>query len=211
MLIHFDYDGVLVDSFDQLLDIARRVQMQLKEGREVRPEDLRNIRNLTLEELGRFIGLPEDRVPRFASEMFRLLREDPRELTVFEGIPLVLRDLSRKHTIVIITSNAQKVVQETLLRTGIKGYITDILDGESPGSKAEKIRKSMGKFGFAETQTFMIGDALSDITEGKKAGVKTIAVTWGFQPLERLLEGKPDFVAESPPELIRIFDSNPSL
>ena len=207
MLIHFDYDGVLVDSFDQLLDIARRVQRQLKEGREVRPEDLRTIRNLTLEELGRFIGIPEDRVARFASEMFRLLREDSRKLAVFEGIPPILRDLSRKHTIVIITSNAQKVVQETLLRSGMEGYISDILDGESPGSKAEKIRKSMGKFGFGKNQTFMIGDALSDITEGKKAGVKTIAVSWGFQSRQRLLEGKPDFVAESPPALIDIFES----
>ncbi len=207
MLIHFDYDGVLVDSFEHLLDIARRVQMQLKEGREVCPDDLRTIRNLTLEELGRWIGIPEDRAPRFASEMFRLLREDPRKMAVFEGIPPVLRDLSWKHKIVIITSNAQKVVQETLLRSGMEDYVADILDGQSAGSKAERIRKSMGNFGFGKDQTVMVGDALSDITEGKTAGVKTIAVTWGFQPRERLLEGKPDFVAESPPELMQIFDS----
>jgi phosphoglycolate phosphatase len=207
MLIHFDYDGVLVDSFDHLLDLTRRAQMQLKSGRKPCPQDLRTIRNLTMEDLGRLIEIPEDRIPQFSSKMFHLLREDPRELTVYDGIPTVLERLSRTHKIVILTANARQGVQQTLVRNGIRDYVADIFDGESPGSKAEKMMAGMKNFGFEKGRTFMVGDALSDIVEGKKAGVKTIAVTWGFQPRRRLLEGKPDFVAESPPELIRIFNS----
>lgn len=207
MLLHFDYDGVLVDSFDHLLDLGRRVQIQLRTGRKPCPQDLRTIRNLTMDDLGRLIEIPEDRIPQFSSEMFRLLQEDLRELAVYDGIPQVLRTLSRRHTIVILTSNARKGVEQTLRRNALEGFIARIYDGRSPGSKAEKIRNSMEAFGFQEAQTFMIGDALSDITEGKKAKVKTIAVTWGFQSRERLWQGKPDFIAERPHDLIRIFDS----
>ncbi len=107
----------------------------------------------------------------------------------------------------VITANARKGVQQTIVRNGIMDYVMDVFGGESPGSKADKMMASMKKFGFEKSRTFMVGDALNDITEGKKAEVKTIAVTWGFQPRERLLEGKPDFVAESPPALIDIFKS----
>jgi len=207
MLIHFDYDGVLVDSFDHLLDLTRRVQIQLRSGRKPLPEDLRTIRNLTMEDLGRLIEIPEGMIPRFSSEMFRLLREDPQELAVYDGIPEVLERLSRNHQIVIVTANARKGVYQTLSRNGLRDWVTDILDGESGGSKAEKILASMKKLGFEKGRTFMVGDALSDITEGKKAGVRTVAVTWGFQSRERLLEGKPDFVAERPAALIDLFES----
>ena len=92
-------------------------------------------------------------------------------------------------------------------RSGLKDFITAIFDGETPGSKAEKIIASMKKFGFEKNQTFMVGDVLSDITEGKKAGVMMVAVTWGYQPRERLREGKPDFLVAAPRELIGLFDS----
>jgi phosphoglycolate phosphatase len=42
----------------------------------------------------------------------------------------------------------------------------------------------------------MIGDAISDIREGKRAGVRTAAVTWGYQP-ERVL------AAEQPERIVR--------
>ena len=204
MLIHFDYDGVLVDSFDQLLRLARTVQIRLRSGRRPLAEDLRTIRNLTLAELGRTIGIPEEKTGQYAAEMFRLLRKDARVLTVWGGIPRVLNHLSQNHTLVILTANAREAVQKTLIRNGLADYIKEIIDGEVPGSKADKIISSMKRFNFEANQTFMIGDALSDIREGKKAGVQTIAVTWGYQPRERLVEGSPNHIVEKPAELLEI-------
>jgi phosphoglycolate phosphatase len=208
LLIHFDYDGVLVDSFGQLLRIARSVQRRLRYGRRPLAKDLHTIRNLTLAELGRTIGIPEEKIGEYAAEMFRLLRKDTRILTVWSGIPRVLNHLSNNHTLVIITANAREAVQKTLVQNGLTDCITEIFDGEIPGSKADKIVRSMKKFNFAANQTFMIGDALSDIIEGKKAGVHTIAVTWGYQPRERLVEGNPNLIVEKPAGLLKIFPSN---
>ena len=207
MLIHFDYDGVLVDSFCQLLAIAQRVQMQMGLGREPVAEDLRTIRRLTLKELARVIGVPEEREGEYAAQVFHALRDDRRNLPIFGGMPEILRELSKFHTLVIMTANAQEAVQRTLRQNGIDDWVRHIYDGESRDSKAEKIKASMEKFGFSTYQTFMIGDALSDIAEGKKAGVKTIAVTWGYQPRERLIDGKPDYVVEKPAELLEIFEN----
>jgi phosphoglycolate phosphatase-like HAD superfamily hydrolase len=50
----------------------------------------------------------------------------------------------------------------------------------------------------------MVGDSVSDVRAAKEAGVKSIAVGWGHQSLERLIEAAPDHVVRSPGELIEI-------
>jgi phosphoglycolate phosphatase len=205
LLIHFDYDGVLVDSFDQLLDLAQRTQREMGEGRVPKAEDLRTISNLTLRELGLAIGISADRSVEFAARMFHSLRQDSRIPAVQAGIPEILKELSRQHTLVVMTANSREVVRKGLRQSGLEPFIRTIYDGETSDSKAHKIQASMKTFGVSAGQTYMIGDALSDIIEGRKAGVRTIAVGWGFQPRERLIEGNPDYLVETPREILKIF------
>jgi phosphoglycolate phosphatase len=193
-----------VDSFSRLLALAQDIQRKMGMGRLPREEDLRAISNLTLEELGRRIGIRGVKAGEFAAGMFRLLRKDPEVPAVWSGIPCVLNRLSQSHTLVILTGNAREAVQRTLVRNRLDGYIREIIDGESPGSKAENILSCRKRFGFEANQTFMIGDALSDLTAGRKAGVITVAVTWGYQPLERLVEGSPNYIVHKPDELLEI-------
>ena len=47
----------------------------------------------------------------------------------------------------------------------------------------------------------MIGDSVSDIQYAKKAGVVSIAVTWGWQSRDVLANEKPDHIVESVDEL----------
>ena len=205
MLIHFDYDGVLVDSFDRLLGLAQMVQRAMGTGRLPRADDLRTIPDLTLHDLGRRIGIPEGRAGEFAARMFALLREDPPP--VWSGIPAVLNNLYQNHILVVLTANAREAVLRTLARVGLNRCVREILDGETPGSKAEKLMSSRKRHGFAADRTLMIGDALSDLTAGRKAGVITVAVTWGFQPREKLADGDPDYLIDSPAEILKIAGS----
>jgi phosphoglycolate phosphatase len=48
---------------------------------------------------------------------------------------------------------------------------------------------------------FFIGDTPIDIETGKRAGMKTVAVTWGFRPLEELASLSPDILINHPREL----------
>ena len=49
----------------------------------------------------------------------------------------------------------------------------------------------------------MVGDAISDIRAGHAAGVGTIAVTWGYQPQERLAAERPTHLAERAADVVR--------
>ena len=59
--------------------------------------------------------------------------------------------------------------------------------------------------GVSPEQTCMVGDAVSDVRQGKPAGIMTIGVDWGFHAGELLQRETPDHLASSPEELFEIF------
>ena len=52
-----------------------------------------------------------------------------------------------------------------------------------------------------------IGDEIRDINAAKKAKVKVIAVTWGFNSKEVLSEYQPDALVDQPQELIEVINN----
>lgn len=50
----------------------------------------------------------------------------------------------------------------------------------------------------------MVGDSIGDFSQGRQAGVRTIAVTWGFHPEGLLRDALPDYIVRSPQELLLI-------
>ena len=49
--------------------------------------------------------------------------------------------------------------------------------------------------------TVFIGDSNHEIEVGKKLGIKTVAVTWGFNSENKLKSHNPDFIAHNSEEL----------
>ena len=76
-----------------------------------------------------------------------------------------------------------------------------VLDARQPGTKSDKIRHALERFGYPPDESFMIGDTRGDIRHGKRAGVQTAGVTWGYQARETLEQESPDFMVDTPHEL----------
>ena len=203
MLLNFDYDGVIVDSFDQLLELAIAAQENLDSGRPPTGEDFRTIENLTFDDLARRIGLSDDVVGRYAQEVFELQKQR-WNVAVFPEIVPVFQELAEQHTLVVITASQSDAVSETLKDFGLYCAISQVLGGELGATKSARIAMSREAFHFDRSDTFMIGDAISDIRQGKLAQVQTVAVTWGFQDLELLKIEKPDFVVDEPRDLLKL-------
>lgn len=202
--MNFDYDGVLVDSLEDLLGKACEAQRCTGAGRQPTKEDFETISNLTFIHLARRIGILEERFCDFQSNLFELLEEDSGNVRLFGGVGEVIRKLAEEHVLVVITSNLKEAVERVLRQNGLAESFSLILDGRAAGSKSDKIALAQRRFGRGSDDTFMIGDVVSDIREGKIAGVKTVAVTWGYQSRELLLGESPDYVADSPDDLLVI-------
>ena len=202
MLLHFDYDGVLVDSFDQLLDAFRRAAVDTGLGRRPTRHDFETIEDLNAASLAALLGVPEGDIERYTRRTHAILAADGYDPTMFPGIPALLKSLSRRHALVIGTSNFEHLVRQGLVRNGVDGCVSLVLDARQPGTKGDKIRQALERFGVHPREGFMIGDTRGDIRHGRSAGVRTVGVTWGYQSRATLAKEAPDFIVDSPGELL---------
>lgn len=60
------------------------------------------------------------------------------------------------------------------------------------------------ELGVDPADSLFFGDSASDIQAAHNAGMKGVAVTWGYQPHERLMSAKPDYVIEKPEDMLAL-------
>jgi len=202
MLIALDYDGVLVDSFEQIEKLVNSTRQLFGIKSQLNMKDLQKLEDLTFESVGRFLGIPEKKLPQFAKQVLNLVRTHLGESKVFDDMPEVVRALAREHTVILITSNIKEKVLHVLNKHQLFPCIDEIFDGSDPAPKSDKIIRASKQFSTQPSEIVMVGDTASDIRHGKIAGVKTIAVAWGFHSQETLEAANPDYLAKAPKDIL---------
>jgi phosphoglycolate phosphatase len=205
-LIIFDYDGVLADTLDDLIQFGQEACNQLGVNHVLTKDDLGNLEVMSFATFGRACEVPEHLVDEFVKISLNLFAEKETPPAIFAGLDEVIRYFSANHKIAVVTTNTSQNVHAFLAKHGLDSFIHAVYGVDTPGSKAQKISLARERFVENEETVFMIGDALSDVRAAKEAGVISIAVTWGHQSLENLLRGEPDYVAHSPNSLIEVIE-----
>jgi phosphoglycolate phosphatase len=203
-LVIFDYDGVIADSLDTNLKIAAQACQKIGFPAHPSQADIERMTNIAFDDLGRQIGLPENKIPKFTGIVFDLLAQNTISPSIFPGIKTVIKKLRRKNYLAVITTNVKIAVNQVLKRGGLYHDIDWVMGAEQTGSKSEKICQAMAAFKVSSNFTFMIGDAVSDIREAHKAGVNSIAVTWGYHSKEKLLQESPGHMVNAPEDIMAI-------
>ena len=205
-LIIFDYDGVLADTLDDLIRFGQEACNQLGVNHLVTKDDLSNLEIMSFATYGRACEVPEHLIDEFVKISLNLFAEKESPPAIFHGLSEVIKHLSSKHKIAIVTTNTSQNVHAFLIKHGLDSLIHAVYGVDTPGSKAQKISMARERLVENREAVFMIGDALSDIRAAKEAGVTSIAVTWGHQSLETLLRGEPDHVVHTPNTLIGVIE-----
>ncbi|HOJ69738.1 MAG TPA: HAD hydrolase-like protein [Candidatus Hydrogenedentes bacterium] len=197
-LLMFDFDGVIADSLEIYLETfleacgeigARHIQsreafLSLMDG------------NFAVQLMRQ--GFPLRKLRALAAHYEPRIREVFARVRPFPTMPGIVNHLADKHSVYIITSNRSDFVLEFLERFGLKG-IRGVIGSDAHTSKIRKIlqvrRAEQGRV------PWYIGDTLGDMLEGKRAGARVAAVTWGWHDEARLRRGDPDHVFRDPGEL----------
>ncbi len=208
-LIVLDYDGVIADSFDYCLSRSKEVCRQFHHKRLPEKEDWEALDDVTWEGIGRQVGIPESELADFKLAAYGRLEENAGEIPVFSGMTKAIQKLSKVFAVAVITTNSSTIVETVIAREKISESIDVIAGADIPGTKAEKIIRTMRKLNIAANRTVMVGDTVSDIRQAHLAGVKIVAVTWGWQPRAFLEKESPDFFVHSPKELVEFFRRYP--
>jgi phosphoglycolate phosphatase len=207
-LILFDYDGVLADTLDDLLQSGQEACSQLGVKHLVTKDDLSNLEVMSFSSYGRACEVPEHLVEEFVRICLSYLADKKSPPAIFPGLSSVIRHLSADHKIAVITTNSSQNVNAFLARHSLDSLIQAVYGVDAPGSKAEKVAMARDRLleNREQQAVFMVGDSLSDVLAAKEASVTSIAVTWGHQSLENILRGRPDYVIDYPDDLIGIIE-----
>ncbi|MFN8381969.1 MAG: HAD family hydrolase [Anaerolineales bacterium] len=203
-LILFDFDGVLADTLDDLLQFGQEVCNELGVHHYVVKEDLNNLEVMSFATFGKQLEVPDALIEKFVQRCLEKVAEKESPPAMFAGLAEVVRELSTRHVLGIVTTNSTQNVKAFLAQHELEDCIRVIYGVDQPGTKAEKIVRAQEQFAVESEAVFMIGDAVSDILAAKQALVKSIAASWGHQNLDRLTKAKPDYIVHSAGEIIEI-------
>ncbi|GAB4503411.1 MAG: HAD family hydrolase [Anaerolineales bacterium] len=204
-LILFDFDGVLADTLDDLLQFGQQACDALGVTHTATQADLDALEVMSFATYGLQMGVPESLVDDFVRICIDKFNHKETPPAMFEGLADVIRKLSEKHDIAVITGNASQTVQAFLTAHRLERHVRAIFGLDMPGSKVAKIEQARASFTAGNETVWMVGDSTSDIRAAKEAAVKSIAVSWGHQSVERLSRAGPDYLVHSPEELLALF------
>jgi phosphoglycolate phosphatase len=201
-LFLFDFDGVLVDSLDvyekTVTDCLQKINQPLTRGRE---EFLELFEGNFYESL---VKRGVDLYEFMESSVNILAGVDYSEMKPFGAIRPVLDELKKNHPLIVISSNDTPTIQEALCLYNFNGIFQEILGSDFMFSKKEKILYAAKKYSAAPDNIYYIGDTTGDIKEGREAGIKTVGVTWGWHSKEKMAAVKPDYLFDTPQELLQL-------
>ena len=201
-VILFDFDGVIADSFDVFFKAFTAVCSEMDFQRLNSKEALLRLFDGNLLRQLWKAGFPFWRIQSLVRRFEPRIAAENLKIQPFLGMPELLRELAAAHPVYIISSNTSSHVEAFCARFAITG-IRDMLGSDQATSKVRKIR-SVSKRHPGHVP-YYIGDTKGDMIEGKAARATTVAVAWGWHSLPRLLESKPDFIANVPADLRTIF------
>jgi phosphoglycolate phosphatase len=201
-VIIFDFDGVLADSLQMMLSYSAQVCLELGYPCQPSPADLEALDPMSFDSLGRQLNLPEAVIPAYKQGVFERFTSGDDLPPIFEGMAEVVSALASSYPLGLVTGNTSGLVRAFLERYNLLDRFGLILCVDDPGTRVEKILRIINKLGSLNVQVYLVGDAVSDIYAAREVGVKSIAVTWGHQSHEKLVTAGPDFLVDSPGDLL---------
>lgn len=205
-MIIFDVDGVIIDSFDIIYEGVLNF-IESHGGMGVTQNQFR----------GFFDGNALAKTLRAASisdasaipdRELHSLYGDYQRTKVFPGMVEVLKQLAKKHTLIVITSTAIELVFKRFEALDIHDLFAAFLGPKAGVNKKTKVQMALDEFGSDTDSVYFISDTLGDLLEVKDMnGLKLIAATWGYQERAKLELATPDFYADKPQDLLKILSS----
>jgi HAD superfamily hydrolase (TIGR01509 family) len=125
-----------------------------------------------------------------------------RQTRVYDGVPAMLAALGGLKS--TATTKGSETARIVLTKFGLIEHFDHVqgTDGFPCKPEPDIILKSLDKFGVAPEDCLFIGDAAPDMEAGRRAGVKTCAVTWGYGDRRDMRKHAPDYWVESPAALV---------
>ncbi|MSV36081.1 MAG: HAD family hydrolase [Bryobacterales bacterium] len=201
----FDVDGTLMDS---QADICGAVQTVLaSHGRTDIPHEVlvRYIGRHLIEEFVDF-GFSHEQAEQMMVEYRGIYAERKHAATkVYPGVASALDQLGgRKST---ATTKGTPTTRLVLEQFGLIQHFDHVQGTDGFAAKPDPgvLLKSLEALGARPADCLLVGDSPADMEAGRRAGIRTCAVTWGYGEAGELARWEPDFWIDAPHQLLPDF------
>lgn len=201
-LLIFDFDGVVVDSFDIYEGTVRSCLEKIGQPLIKTRDDF-----LALYEDNFYASLVKRGVNLdafMAAAVDILAQVNYGDMKPYPDLIPVLAKLQADNILVIVSSSSSDDIRLILRLQQLQDYFHDVFGSDVHFSKQAKITQVLAKYGIDKQQAHYIGDTSGDIKEAQAVGIKTIAVTWGWHSREMLAAARPNYLVDRPEELLAL-------
>ena len=207
----FDLDGTIANTIE---DLAAACNEVLKEA---------NLPTHPAEYYVPLIGggrakLLRDIAPEYAEEHFDEMTEcfnryysvHYMDKTVrYDGMLEVVQTVRAKGYKTAVLSNKPQEMTRPIIDSLFSGLFDCVYGGEKnipvkPDPKATE--RVLSVLGVAAEDTVIVGDSGVDVKTAQNINAKCIAVTWGYRSRAELEKTSPDFIADTPEEILRAIE-----
>ena len=205
--IIFDFDGTIADTLDSVVKIVNN-QAEHFGYKTVTKEDIPYLQGKKPREILSYLGISIFKLPLWIKKIHSEINKEIRNMTPTVNISPLLSELyhDKYYNLGILSSNTQENVKQFLDKNELN-FFDFIYTGKSVFGKSHMINKIIKQRKIIKSEVFYVCDEVRDIVAAQKSGIKSIAVTWGYNTQDALQKENPDFIVDTPNELRNIIIS----
>ncbi len=105
----------------------------------------------------------------------------------FPGILEILESVPATH--VVLSNKREDLCRSLVEALNVRSFFAEIVGGDTYSQRKPDpfpVFQMLMRFGVPPENAILVGDSVIDMEAGRKAGIRTVGVTWGFgDPLEK--------------------------
>ncbi|MGI0047253.1 MAG: HAD-IA family hydrolase [Nitrosotalea sp.] len=205
--IVFDFDGTIADTMSVVIKIANKFADHYG-YRKIPLSDLPKLREKRPSEVLKHLGISIFKLPIVVRKIrFEMNKEIAHLQTVVE-IKDTLEKLKKSGCILgILTTNSRENVMEFLKNNDLQLF-DFVYTGRAVYGKSRLLKKLMKEKTIPHDDPIYVGDEIRDVEAAKKAGIRVIGVSWGYNTKAALEKASPDYIVEKPEDLQAVILNN---
>jgi phosphoglycolate phosphatase-like HAD superfamily hydrolase len=205
--IVFDFDGTIADTLSVVIKIANKFADHYG-YRKIPLSDLPKLREKKPSEVLRHLGISIFKLPIVVRKIRFEMNKEIAHLQAAVEIRDALVKLRENGCVLgILTTNSRENVMEFLKNNDLQLF-DFVYTGRAMYGKGRLLKKLMKEKTIPHKDPIYVGDEIRDVEAAKKAGIRVIGVSWGYNTRTALQKANPDYIIEKPEELQEIVLSN---
>jgi phosphoglycolate phosphatase len=175
--------------------------------RKITSKEANKLTLLSMKERLKFLRISIVQLPFMVLELKNKYASILPFIQPFNGIREMLLSLKQRNIrSVIISSNSVENIKHFLVKHDLDLFEA-IHSQSNIFGKHRSINALLRQLKISSREVIYIGDEHRDIEACKKANIKIIAVKWGVDPVALLKKAKPDYIVDTPEDIIKVIAS----